>query len=515
MTYRWQDHQVHWDKELVSRALIECDAVYRNELSELAYDLNRYHGVSWSSAQYEKLIGLWLQDFIHLLYDRWNSPVVGKPSQFPWDARDPVDLLDHSSYHCSDSLNESLYWQLATLRDKRYLSNLPLPRRLSFSDSFDVRGGGRAPVHIFHTIHSPDISAWRRYVGSANFSRKLGFSASPIELRPLQATTHQVATDWRLSQTTRSVSNFTEACAVLTRLHIPALFLEGFMPMRSAASNHQANYLFATNGFYAPFTYLAAEWHDRAVLLSHQHGGGYGMDRLNTVETHERAVSDIFYSWGWSEGAAVRPLPAPPRVRAKPPEQRSGVLLKCGNFPRYVHRISYQPMATANQTLIEQTIQFAKALTEHGLEISFYHHDYGWRVREQFNDAGLTVREKSRDDGSYALHTCNYLGTAWLETLAANIPTICFYNPSTYDFRETALPFVEELKSVGVLHESADSASDMVLGILDNPQKWWQSDEVQEARLSFVRKYARLEDGWLNAWKEEFTQISNLGLEQS
>ena len=151
---------------------------------------------------------------------------------------------------------------------------------------------------------------------------------------------------------------------------------------------------------------------------------------------------------------------------------------------------------------------------QHGLEISFYHHDYGWRVQEQFNDAGLTVREKSRDDGSYALHTCNHVGTAWLETLASNIPTICFYDPSTHDFRETALPFVEELKSVGVLHKSADSASDMVLDVLDNPQEWWQSDEVQETRLSFVEKYARLEDSWLNTWKEEFTQISSLGLKQ-
>ncbi len=73
---------------------------------------------------------------------------------------------------------------------------------------------------------------------------------------------------------------------------------------------------------------------------------------------------------------------------------------------------------------------------------------------------------------------------------------------------------VEELKSVGVLHKSADSASDMVLDVLDNPQEWWQSDEVQEARLSFVEKYARLEDSWLNTWKEEFTQISSLGLKQ-
>lgn len=57
MTYRWQDHQVHWDKERVSRALLECDMVYRTELAKLTYDLNQCHGVSWTTAQYEKLMG--------------------------------------------------------------------------------------------------------------------------------------------------------------------------------------------------------------------------------------------------------------------------------------------------------------------------------------------------------------------------------------------------------------------------------------------------------------------------
>jgi len=171
-------------------------------------------------------------------------------------------------------------------------------------------------------------------------------------------------------------------------------------------------------------------------------------------------------------------------------------------------------MASANQVLIEQTIQFAKAVANHGLEISYFPQDYGWNVRKQFDDARVNIPERSRTDEKYAIHTCNYLGTAWLETLAANIPTICFYDPNVYEFREAAIPFIEELKDAGILHESPDSASDKVLSILGNPLEWWRSDEVQGARLAFVQRYARLEDGWLSEWTEEFSRVANLTCER-
>jgi hypothetical protein len=517
MTYRWQDHQVHWDKERVSRALLECDMVYRTELVKLTYDLNQYHGIFWTAAQYEKLIGYWLRTFVQLLYDRWHGCESGKPNRTPWDSRDAVDLLHYDSYHKSDSLNESLYWQLAALRHGGRLNRLPLPDRLSFSAGYEVLGGGRAPVQIHNPYHSYGIPAWRRYLTYSRFPRGLRRLASPIAFRPAPATSYQIDADWRLSRTGRRITDFPEACTVLVRVHAPALFLEGFGSMREAASRHHATCLYTANSHYmnTPFMYLSAEWHGRTRLLTHQHGGGFGLDMRNVGESHARAVSDCFYTWGWSEDPTTRPLPVPPRFRYKSPALRSGILLKCVNYPRYVYKIMYLEMAGANQALIQRTIRFAGALTEHDLEVSLYAHDYGWNVRRQFADARVAICECSRDHGKYALHVCNYLGTAWLETLAADVPTICFYDPDVYEFRGAALPFIEELKRVGILHESPDSASDMVKDVLRDPQKWWQTSEVQEARLAFVHRYARLEDGWLSAWTEEFLRTADLACESS
>lgn len=512
VTYRWQDHLVQWDKERVTRALLECDIAYRSALVELTYDLNQYHRISWTVAQYEKLIGYWLRTFIQLLYDRWLGCELAKLSGTPWDSRDTADLLNYDSYHRSDSLNQSLYRQLAAFRHGGRLNRLPLPDRLSFAANYEVLGGGQAPIHIHNPYHSYGIPAWRRYLTSYRFPQGLRGLASPIALHPAPVTSHQIDDKWRLSQTGRRVADFREACAVLVRVHAPALFLEGFESMRKAATRHHATFLYTASSHYmdAPFLYLSAEWHGRTRLLTHQHGGGFGLDMRNVGESHARAVSDCFYTWGWSEDPATRPLPAPPRFRYKSPASRSGILLKCTNYPRYVYKIMYQEMAGANQTLIQRTIRFAGALAEHDLEVSLYAHDYGWNVRKQFADARVAIRECTRYHGKYALHICNYLGSSWLETLAADIPTICFYDPDVYEFRETALPFIEELRQVGILHESPDSASDMVKDVLRDPQKWWQTSEVQEARLAFVHRYARLKNGWLSSWTEEFTRLADL-----
>lgn len=514
MRYQWQDHQVDWDKNRVSRALLECDAVYRSELSELTCDLNRYHGVSWSSDQYEKVMGFWLRTFIHILYDRWHGSGAGKPNQIPWDSRPAVDLLDFASYHTSDPLNESLYWQLATLKNKGHLNRLPLPERLSFSSSYRVLGTYKTPIQIHNPYHSYGLRGWRRRLTLNGFPRELANLASEIRIRPKAMTSHQIDTRWRLSRIGQSITGFREAISVMVRIHAPALIVEGFRSMRSAASQHPIRRLYAGSAYHPPLMYLAAEGHKTTRLFLHQHGGGYGLDKRLANEDYERAVSDCFFTWGWSEGATTRPLPVPPRIRSRSPRTHSGILLKCANFPRYVPKIVYMEMASANQVLIEQTIQFAKAVANHGLEISYFPQDYGWNVRKQFDDARVNIPERSRTDEKYAIHTCNYLGTAWLETLAANIPTICFYDPNVYEFREAAIPFIEELKDAGILHESPDSASDKVLSILGNPLEWWRSDEVQGARLAFVQRYARLEDGWLSEWTEEFSRVANLTCER-
>jgi putative transferase (TIGR04331 family) len=101
----------------------------------------------------------------------------------------------------------------------------------------------------------------------------------------------------------------------------------------------------------------------------------------------------------------------------------------------------------------------------------------------------------------------NYLSTAWLETMALNIPTVCFYDPEIYSPRDSARPYIDALAKVGVIHYSGIEAAKFVNGLNEEPSAWWLSTEVQEAREAFVARYANFSENWLPAWMEEFERL--------
>ncbi|MFM8968662.1 MAG: hypothetical protein ACKOI3_00120 [Actinomycetota bacterium] len=161
---------------------------------------------------------------------------------------------------------------------------------------------------------------------------------------------------------------------------------------------------------------------------------------------------------------------------------------------------------------VEETVSFAKALDDRrtlcvrssGEAVFPMHRLQGSRAtltKDNGREAGAKAASRAR------LVVHNYLGTTWLETLAMNIPTVCFFDPRVFRPRETARPFFEVLQRIGVLHHSGVEAAKFVNGLNGDPSAWWQSAEVQEAREAFVARYANFSENWLPAWMEEFERL--------
>ena len=82
------------------------------------------------------------------------------------------------------------------------------------------------------------------------------------------------------------------------------------------------------------------------------------------------------------------------------------------------------------------------------------------------------------------------MATTYNESLAANIPTVIYWDPHFWEWDESAESDFEILESVGIFHDTPESAAQHVFEIWDNVGKWWNSKEVQTAREDFCRKYA-------------------------
>ena len=249
-------------------------------------------------------------------------------------------------------------------------------------------------------------------------------------------------------------------------------------------------------------------------IVFHQHGGGNGIDEHHPGEFHDTTIGDIFYTWGWDRpdlGRRVRPLPTalPARHEGKPAKR---YLLM--SLPVTSHFYRFQPFLVPHhvERAVEETVGFVNHLrAETNLCIRSSGADSFPMHKLQNAEVTLSTDNPkipgaiSATNSQLVVH--NYLGTTWLETLALNVPTVCFFDPTVFRPRESARPFFELLRRVGVIHHSGAEAARFVNQLNGDPSVWWNSAEVQEAREAFVARYANFSDNWLQAWTEEFERL--------
>lgn len=515
-----------WNVARVTEGLRVIQKSRGDTLTILKELINGYHNVSQNEDYYDLIAGDWLESFIHLTYSAWQNVLAGEarvkeiPIPVVADSRAFARSLFDPSFH--------EYWNLAVRKALDGVS--PSDWRFSH-DSVTISSGRskwqksnaigriistrRPELVLCHTYyrcsHKDWISSlwrWRRWAKWDNFDYPISFPC-PINQ------------NWRRARAAAEfpIRGFSSLLRVLLPLHVPAALLEGLASLRNAAVElklWRPRALYTANALHGHLTFkvLAAEWRkEGTLLLNHQHGGGYGIDRVHVPEEYESRVADRFYSWGWQRSdRTVKPMSIP--SSPKYDRVRRRVLLICVDFSRTVIRLQFHPMPGTIETLVRETATFVSELSPNSeLLIRSYPVDYGWGMTGALQTAAPWATfddERPNAFQRYAesrMVVHSYLGTSWLETLALDIPTVCFFDPDTYAFRAEAQPYIDALERVGILHRSGRDAARFVVRLWNDPGGWWQSEEVQSARLAFVERYANFSQDWANQWEQEFGEL--------
>jgi putative transferase (TIGR04331 family) len=249
-------------------------------------------------------------------------------------------------------------------------------------------------------------------------------------------------------------------------------------------------------------------------IAIHQHGGGYGIDMQHPGEFHDILIADVFYTWGWNRpdlGNKVKSLATafPARHRGRPSHHY--LLMSLAVTPNF-YRLQAFVLPQHIDRVVAETESFVRSLNS---AVPLHLRSSGstdFPMNRLHGSAVSLTKDERHESGSLAasrskLVVHNYLGTPWLETLAMNVPTVCFYDPSVFRPREAARPFFEQLLRVGVLHHSGAEAARFVNDLNGDPSVWWNKPEVQEAREKFVARYANFKEDWLPGWIEEFERL--------
>ena len=525
---------LYWNKEAVSSGLEKIAGCRNDLLLELTRMLNEFHRWEKSEHYYDIIAGDWLEYFAHVTYAAMEEGLAiggSKPLRSPIPVSS--DLAAHSWLRWNESgLHEHLREAVAGLLAGESLASW------KFSESAVQIVSGGTPSSASRLVRSiatsqPEVLLVNPYFkcGRAEAAATLFMWRRWAALDNLQYPIRLSTTldqKWRISRASSlgTPIDLLGVLRVLLPLHLPVALLEGFAAYRDATLAiplKRPKIIYSANALHSQLTFklLAAEWRDHGTrLLYHQHGGGYGIDRVHAIEEFETRVSDRFFTWGWSNPDNPKVKPVSPGSLHCPAKKRKDVLLSCCDFPKVVYRLHFHPMPGTIQTMHRETCEFLAALPDRkNLLVRTYPYDFGWGFVDMmrkaapdaaFDDHGAGVFERFAQS---RLVVHNYLGTGYLETLALNIPTICFYDANTYAFRQEAQTLMDGLESIGILHRSGKAAARFVAELHDDPEGWWMKPEVQDARNRFVEKYANFSSDWKAQWETEFRRAIGQGSE--
>lgn len=145
-------------------------------------------------------------------------------------------------------------------------------------------------------------------------------------------------------------------------------------------------------------------------------------------------------------------MPTAPPVRAKGKPSDSTLLM---SLPVTTEFYRFQPFLLPShvERAVSETVSFVEAVSEH-TQLSIRSSSAGPFPLDDVRSAHASIAlDDLTEPGAMAasraqLVVHNYLGTSWLETLAMNVPTVCFYDPRLYEPRELARPYFDMLARV-------------------------------------------------------------------
>lgn len=291
---------------------------------------------------------------------------------------------------------------------------------------------------------------------------------------------------------------------------IPSCFLEGYKQLIEQAKSlpwpAKPKFVFTSNNFdtdeiFKAWTALKVE-EGRPYYVG-QHGNQY-WTRIDSRYWTEVVTCDKFLSWGKAD---ISPKITPAFIfklagRAPITSDKNGGLLLIEAPPPT--RIESEDSYCQHGIFQENQFRFVEALSDNiQQKLSVRLHrvfrtmcwcdDLRWKDRSPHIRVETGKRKLNDLIRQSRLVVHSYDSTGILETLAMNIPTLCFWHGGLDHLLPEAKPYYELLRDVNILQDTPEKAAEFITLHWDNISGWWESPKVQETRKIFCNQYARTE----------------------
>lgn len=288
--------------------------------------------------------------------------------------------------------------------------------------------------------------------------------------------------------------------ASIRRLRHPSAISQGSLPARTRAAS-----IIAYED--AAYRQRLALWRARGNRIFYvQHGGNYGQVAVACETELVEYIQSSFITWGWhrQNGCAGNfiPLPYPqlePLARLRKSAPKTGALLFVGTeMPAYPYRLDAHPTPLQVLDYRLGKERFFRALGSDLTSKTCYRPYF--RLPGTFLDAEWllprfpSLRE-CRGPLLPALLGCrlfvaDHHGTTMLEALAADIPSVFYWDRKAWPLTKEADRLLDGLERAGIWFPSPEGAARQVKMVWEDPDSWWHSSAVQAERTAYARRHA-------------------------
>lgn len=538
----------HWDdRKKLHNDYLYLQALYEELLEELANQLNELHNIDHSVRYWRIIVGPWLGYFIQMLFDRWamlryvldtNQITAVRVLQRDDGFGVPNDMVEFQAMFVSDEWNELVYGQIL---DWMHVSVVKVSSQFTSAFSYGGRVGflkhlkqnlSRIANHTQGSIAKKNefffISSYLGVKQDLLLQMKLG--QIPKLWRPYKTpknTFDPFQRKWRL-QDRAGGNEFESLARAMISKHIPMAYIEGYKGLVALAGRlpwpQVPRAIFTSNSYSSDEVFkawAANKVQEGVALIIAQHGGNYGSALWSFTEDHQKSIADRFLTWGWRESQNCKTTPVGNLKgfsRTAKPNKGGYALLVEMALPRQSYHMYSVPVAAGQwKAYFEDQCRFISALPDslrNDVLVRLFSQDYKHyqreRWRERFSNIQLENGSLSMDAlmRNARIYISTYNATTYLESLSLNFPTIIFWNPMHWELRDSAKPYIKLLKSVGIFHETPESAAQKMVAVWCDVAGWWHSTAVQTARREFCKHYAHIPENPLVEMAELFKSLS-------
>ena len=530
---RWQDKTVFLDDyRTVSSAVAKL-------LPLIASKLNDLHGESFSLRAWDVMLGLWLQQFSTVVFDRLSqlsqaaherALIYLEPFDYEVQSFAPPSSKHATHQFVQDEWNYNLVASLAgnfpNIEVRKGFVNPAWKSDDEVPQTSEVGERSSAKQFVFRLASSlsrlksmffwrqsrsylminTSLTAWERL----KLTAMLG---GPVVLDPPLSSPQEFGHDVSLRrelelESPELITAFERTLAELVPLFLPQTYVELFRSVTESGFSSlpaKVDTVFTSSSHLGSdvFRVWLAHQIDRgARFVAGQHGGGAPHPVLDFV-SWERRIADARLVPGpgciLGPGDQVGGQYWSKIPKRKNPQVGSAVIVT-GVLPRYVFEMRSMPQGPETAMQIQMDQEFYARLPDYiksDFCVRLYPKgDYGWNVKERwsaiFPEAKLDpgFQPLGRAVSHARLVVVTYQASTYAEMLAANIPTILSWDSNLWQNTPEAAAHFDLLQDVGIFHPTSAGAASHVREIWTDIGNWWDSSAVQQARVEFCDEYA-------------------------